>query len=321
MKRSNLSPRELAKIAKIHPRSFFDWRRARLSPTITAMKLFSTRFNVSLPDSEKILVQRWLKKKIEASRKGALVRYQKYGELGTPEGRKKGGINSIKKRKLLGNFVKPIKVPTEDEDLAEFIGIMLGDGGLTYFQCVVYLNSETDNDYAYYVVDLLERLFGLRAKIYKSKKEKVWRIVISSVNLVKYLQIKGLSLGSKVRLQLGVPNWVWSKPEYVKACLRGLIDTDGCFVIHRYKVNGKQYAYPKIAFTNRSAPILDFVYEGLSQLGFKPKKSLQKQVWLYNKNEVRRYLGEVGTRNFKASFFSERHTFLEGGPDGKAQVC
>lgn len=318
---SNMSLAELAEVARVHRRSYFDWKRGKLAPKLSSIALLSQKFNVNLPENEMLLVDRWLKKKRDICRKGAVARMRIYGQLGTPEGRKRGGLNAIKKRRELGNLARVIDKPAESVELAEFMGILLGDGGLSRYQCAIYLNSETDKEFAYYVVDLIERLFNLKAKIFKHKKDKVWRILVSSTNLIKYLEQKGLRLGNKVLLQVGVPDWIWAKPEYVKACIRGLIDTDGCFAIHRYKVNGKQYSYPKIAFSNRSVPILGFVHAGLSELGYKPKNDGRYKVWLYNKNEVKRYLGDIGTRNFKTSFFLDNHSFLEGGPDGKAQVC
>lgn len=214
-------------------------------------------------------------------------------------------------------YVNSITQPKESEKLAEFIGIVLGDGGLSRFQCFIYLNSDTDKDYAIYVAKLITELFSLLPTIIKHKKYKLLRVSVSSVNMIEYLLQKGLRLGNKVRLQVEVPVWIWSKSEYIKACIRGLIDTDGCFAIHKHTVNGKAYSYPKIAFTNSSLPILDFVYQGLKRLGFTPYKYLNKKIWLYNQREVRRYLDEVGTRNYKPSI----KKILEGGPDGKVAVC
>lgn len=201
--------------------------------------------------------------------------------------------------KLWSKYTKSIVEPEESEDLAEFIGIMLGDGGLTHFQCSVYLHSKIDWEYASFVKDLINKLFHVKPKIYVHKKYKVCRVSVSSVNLVKYLVRNGLFLGNKVRLQVGVPYWVLLKEEYVKACIRGLIDTDGSLVIHRYKIKGRTYAYPKISFSNKSEPLLEFVYQGLKQFGFNAKRSYKSEVWLHNQKEVKRYLEVIGVSNYK----------------------
>jgi hypothetical protein len=144
-------------------------------------------------------------------------------------------------------------------------------------------------------MSLISKLFGVTPTTYRRKKERVFEIAISGVNLVEYLVRKGLKVGNKVRLQVGVPEWVWLKPQYTKACLRGLIDTDGSFINHRYRVKRREYRYLKIAFENRSEPLLDFVYRGLEQLGFSPKREHHK-VWLYSQSEAKRYLRDIGTR-------------------------
>ena len=202
------------------------------------------------------------------------------------------------------NGLRKIYLPVLSPDLAEFIGIMLGDGGLTDFQCTVYLNSETDQYFAYYVRELVLKLFGLTPKIYVHRKHKVWRVSISSVSLVKYLISRGLTTGSKVDLQAAVPDWIWLNTDYIKSCVRGLIDTDGSFVIHKYKVRQKEYSYAKISFTNRSKPLIDFVYQALNKLGFNPKKSYKDQVWLHRQGEVRKYLEEIGVNNYRPNVIS-----------------
>jgi hypothetical protein len=91
----------------------------------------------------------------------------------------------------------------------------------------------------------------------------------------------------------------------MKACLRGLMDTDGCFAWHRYYVNGRKYSYPKVIFSNHSENLLGFVHLALKSLGFHPKKTKHHQVWLYNKDEALKYIKVVGTRNPKDSFFNK----------------
>lgn len=82
------------------------------------------------------------------------------------------------------------------------------------------------------------------------------KVSISGMNLVEYLKQKGLCIGNKVHLQVGVPDWILSKQDYIKGCIRGLIDTDGSFILHKYKIKEKMYTYPKISFSNNQSHIL-----------------------------------------------------------------
>lgn len=291
---------KLGKLLHLSGRTIRDWRREKYRPGKNAILKLHKISGIELP---KYQVIPWKEQINRAARLGGKKTYARHGLMGTRESRVKGGVMSWYSRRkdpeLLKKYLNTFSQPAHSEDLAELVGILLGDGGITFSQCVIYLNSETDKAYADYVKDLIKKLFGLTPKIYPHKRYKVLRVSISGVNLVKYLTSIGLCTGNKVKLQVAAPAWIWDKPEYMKACIRGLIDTDGCFVKHKYKVNGKNYIYHKIAFSNRSEPILDFVFDGLEKLGFTPKRPWKYQVWLHQYLEVAKYLREIGTRNYK----------------------
>lgn len=301
--KSGLSTKQLAKIANIHSRSFIDWRREKLTMPLKAAQIFSELFDIQLPESTSIMVKRWIKSKNDASRKGGINRFIKYGSFATKEGCRKGGRKSLAnlRRKGIIPTVKIYNLPScYNEYLAEYIGIMLGDGGITSGQCTITLNSEADKDYIQYVSGLGKLLFGEEPKKFYYKTDKAVCLYYNRISLVQYLVSIGLKIGNKVKQQVGVPEWINSSQKFKIACLRGLMDTDGGVFLHRYTVNGKKYMYKKISFSNRSLPILQFVFNVLSELKFTPKiidKIANKKVWLYNANEVEQYLKIVKTNN------------------------
>jgi len=301
--KSSLSIKSLAKIAKIHPRSFRDWKKEKLTMTFVAAQKFVELFDVILPEDKKLLIQRWQKAKGRASRIGGLALFRKRGSPATLEGRRKGGIKAIANLRRNGfvPYVKKYSLPIGfNEKLAEYVGIMLGDGCITPGQLNITLNSVADRQYVYFVSQLEKNLFGEEPKLYKRKDSKALVLYYNSRFIIRYLLSIGLKIGNKVRQQVGVPDWIKSDPLYRIACVRGLMDTDGGVFLHRYKVNGKDYLYKKICFSNMSIPLLIFVKETLNQLGFTPKminNVVNKQVWLYNNKEVRDYLKKVGTSN------------------------
>jgi len=95
-----------------------------------------------------------------------------HGNPGTPAGRRLGGLMSVAKRRAAEQrgvpppdgfrLAKPIQSPQRSPVLAEFIGMMLGDGCLnSAFQAALYFNTETDGQYADVMEELAGMLFGV----------------------------------------------------------------------------------------------------------------------------------------------------------------
>lgn len=304
---SKLSTNKLADIANVHPRSFRDWRREKLTMTLSAAEKFCKQFNLSLPEQREVLIERWRKTKAEAARIGGINLFKKHGSPATLEGRRKGGMKALANLRRNGIIpsLKSYALPSNfSEDLAEFVGILLGDGGITRNQIAITVNSEADREYVPFICNLGKKLFGEEPKYYKRKNSKACVIYYNGINLVKYLLSIGLKAGNKIKQQVDVPPWIKSSEKHSTACLRGLIDTDGGVFFHKYKVRGKEYIYRKICFSNRSLPLLIFVVETFKKLGFTPKiidKVENKKVWLYNETEVKHYLDFIHSHNPRLS--------------------
>jgi hypothetical protein len=238
---------------------------------------------------------------------GALRRYELYGNPGTPEGRSKGGRRGCEffrshpeiARKCGFIVRKTIIAPPRSVKLANFIGIMLGDGGIrSKYQLTVSLNYETDREFAKYVALLIQRLFGVGNIIQRRKGSLGADIVVSSASVVDFLLKHGLKSGNKIRNRVDIPAWIKKNKEFRKACIRGLFDTDGSLYCHRYKVNHKWYEYLKLDFTSCSKPLLNSVYAILS--GLRIKSSLKGvHITISAQAEVNRYLASIGSSNQK----------------------
>ena len=243
----------------------------------------------------------------QRGRLGALRRYRLYGNPGTPEGRSKGGRSTCKLFRLHPalakqrsfNTLKEIKMPRRNAELAKFIGIMLGDGGIrSKYQLTVSFNYKTDREFADYVARLIKRLFAVEYVILRKKGSLGADIVVSSARVIDFLLKQGLKAGNKIKNQVDIPVWIKSDIELQKACLSGLVDTDGSLYCHRYKVNNKWYEYLKVDFTSCSSPLLKSVYVIFSNLGI--RVSLKgAHITVSAKSEVNRYLAKVGSSNIK----------------------
>lgn len=227
---------------------------------------------------------------------------EKFGGI---EGRKRGGcVSQLRRRQnpkryidLGCNVAKRSLVPKKTRYLSEVIGAILGDGGLTSNQLHITLNSDKDADYCVYLRNLLKRIFVLEVGVFKRKNAKAVVLTVSGVNFVNNLMALGLKIGNKVKQQVEVPEWITNNTDYSKACLRGLMDTDGGVFLDKYVVNGKEYSYLKMCFTNKSKPLITFVFNTLLFFGYNPKLYSDNKVWLYSYREVERYLKEIGSSN------------------------
>lgn len=300
---SGLTGNKLAKLFGIVGRSYRDWKRGRYAITEKAVNIIEKQYHIRFPYSKRKAFSSWKKSKLDAARKGGVTTLIKYGSPGTPEGRSKGGRNSfmiLRKRGIIPLSKPFIEPKGYSSDLAEFVGILLGDGHISKEQWSVTVNSVADKQYAEYVMNLVERLFKNRPGRFKKRNCNAIVMYAGGGLCIEYLQRLGLKVGNKVKQQVDVPVWIKTNLRWRSDCVRGLMDTDGGVFLHKYNVNSKTYVYKKICFSNRSLPLLHFMADTLQKLGLTPKvvdKVVNKKVWLYNTNEVGMYLKQVGTHN------------------------
>ena len=238
---------------------------------------------------------------------GGTAVYKKYGHIGgDSEFRKKkwfewwNKIGKFKPHPII-NVTKSIKKPDYSPKLAEFTGIVMGDGGITKNQLTITLHHIDDKEYGKFVAKLMEKLFGVKPSIYHDSEDSVNNFVISRIKLIKFCTEKlGLKIGNKIKQQISIPDWIETNKKYQIACIRGLVDTDGCLVIHKYKVGGKQYCYKKLNFCSASKPLVKSVIGILKKFDFNPRLSHNgRNVWIDSQNEVKRYFKIIGSNNPK----------------------
>lgn len=189
------------------------------------------------------------------------------------------------------NKKKGLTFPNFSDKLAEFFGIMLGDGHLASGQIWVAINNNTDRKYRPYVRDLLKSLFGVDPGCSYRKKEDMKNLFLSSVDLIRYLEGKGLYATNKVKAQVDIPSWILKKDSYKKSFLRGFFDTDGSIYSLRFGV--------QMAFTNRALPLLKSTRDILISLGYSPSKISRYRVYLTRKPDLYKYITEIGFGNPK----------------------
>ncbi|MEK7525972.1 MAG: hypothetical protein AAB546_00650 [Patescibacteria group bacterium] len=297
--KSCLSVTELAQIVNVHPRTYRDWKAEKNCISGSAAKILSKKFDLMITENEKVLIERWRKAKSDAGKTGVYICIEKHGNPGTLEGRRKGGTNSLIVMRKSGIIpgAKTFTTPNYSEELAEIVGILLGDGGITNNQAIISLNAKKDKQYVKYVCRLVDTVFNTKTRIHQ-RRDNTTCIYITGTNFVKYLLKIGLKIGNKVRQQVEVPSWVKSNREFQIACLKGLMDTDGCAVCVRRKKRSFGPNYLLLSFCNYSRPLLSFVFDVMQDLGLRPSLKLENgYVWVYNKAGFYKYFDTVGTNN------------------------
>lgn len=192
------------------------------------------------------------------------------------------------KKEGFSNRNIPIKIPKHNASFAEFIGIMLGDGKLAPMQIFVTLGNKEDK-YIVYVQYIIKQLFGISAKVFV-RKNGYKDVYFNSVIISRFLQKEGLVF-NKVKSQVGVPDWIFSKNIYCKSFLRGFFDTDGS--IYQLK-----YGY-QISFTNCSMNILKSLQKMLSQLEYNVSEISSFKVYITKRKDVLRFFKDIKPKNSK----------------------
>lgn len=300
-----LSHKNFAALLKIGPRSLSDWKREKNLMSLEAVRLLSKKTKIRPRHQLKIEDKFWYTR--VGGSKGGRIIFKKYGRIGGDEEYRKRKweewwqkmVHGKKLGKLPLFKSLPFKKPRQSEKLAELIGIIMGDGSINKYQITITLHHKDDLAYSKFVIKLIKRLFRLTPSLYHIPEQSINVIAMSRVNIVRYLNAFGLPIGNKIKQLLDMPQWIKSNKKFRVACLRGLVDTDGSVITHRYKARGKWYSYKKIGFTSFSKPLIASVYAILKELGLHPRISQGHDIRLDRVADVKKYFALVSSHNPK----------------------
>lgn len=174
----------------------------------------------------------WRKVYLDLKQRGySLLKIRK--EIGTQIERQlyKGyGMNleSFNKlQELVGYKIPNVSNPLWEEsfdldlsnELAELVGILLGDGGISRKVIVISIHSQA-KEFIERVRKLVKSVFKYDVKFHKRKNKNVIDLKIHSVSRVECLLRLGLKTGNKVEKQVRVPNWIKVNNFYFISCIR-----------------------------------------------------------------------------------------------------
>ena len=193
------------------------------------------------------------------------------------------------------SYEKRIMGVEKNEGLAEFVGMLLGDGNIQNFHekrsgshVTSYRVEMTLNENEEEIIERAKTLFesvaGRKPGVYSSKNSKAISLMVYSKDLVERLCEIGLSAGNKTKNQVGVPKWIKEKESFRLRCLKGLIDTDGCIYSRSHD------DYKVIQFKNASRPLLDDFKSLCTKHDISVSKGGYRTVQVAAQEDVRRFI-------------------------------
>ena len=149
---------------------------------------------------------------------------------------------------------------------AYIIGVALGDGNLSKPNGrAVRLRITCDARYpqvANEIAEALKKVLPTNAvSIVRGPKDTYFNISVYSNKLTEWIPWK-VGRGSKIDQNIRVPNWIRESQSFTRACLRGLLQTDGSIYVDR--------GYTMLNFCNVVKPLALDVHTMLKAIGFQP---------------------------------------------------
>jgi|TARA_B100001971_G_C18244060_1_gene572953 intein/homing endonuclease len=205
-----------------------------------------------------------------------------------------------------------------DGDLAELIGIHIGDGCISVNSrySEYYLGGDLNEEKEYhdnwvgplFNKKIMNPLFG-KDVIYKEHpKVGVYGFYIFNKELVDFFKKLGIVSGSKINM--GIPKKILLDKYLLKRFLRGLFDTDGSIYFdknHSAKVPINNY--PRIKLDTVSKVLIRDTFNSFKKMGLHPRirkpyrgkrnKNTVYSVVLYRKSDISFFINEIEFKNPK----------------------
>jgi DNA-binding transcriptional regulator WhiA len=193
--------------------------------------------------------------------------------------------------KASGKIKSSYKPFRKNGDLAELIGVLLGDGNIHAFprtECLRLVSHSDKLDFIEYYSALMERVIGKKPAVRKRSTANATDIVLYEKHLSTRLNIPA---GSRSKYKVLLPSWIGRSSELKRRFLRGLYEAEGS--IHYHKPT---YTH-KLLFSNTNESMRTVVSDILSELGFHPHTHSSK-VQISRKEEVQKLKNLLQFRSY-----------------------
>lgn len=196
---------------------------------------------------------------------------------------KQRGLDNFKvwrdKMKAEGKIKSEYLPLKKDGDLAELVGVVLGDGHICSYPRTEELRIISNSNNSGFVTryaKIMEKVFNKKPYVRNSNQNNSTRIGLYEKHISDRMEIP---TGARKYLKIKVPIWILKNRKYIVRYLRGLYEAEGSFCIHK-----PTYTY-KFLFANTNESMLNNVYYLMKKIGFHPHKSTS-QIQISKKKEV-----------------------------------
>lgn len=179
------------------------------------------------------------------------------------------GIDNFKnwriKMKKIGKIPSSYPPFRPSENLAEYIGVVLGDGNISKFprsERIIIAANSNNHGFIKRYADFTQIIFNKKPTVSKVKSKNCVRISLYQKEISRRLRIPTGNRGPK---KIKIPKWIWENDLYVISLLRGLFEAEGSLSIHLPTCT---YNFQ---FCNKNASLLKITEKGLRMLGYHPE--------------------------------------------------
>lgn len=161
---------------------------------------------------------------------------------------------------------KPPHILGNEKVLAYLIGVGIGDGNLSLLNNrSIRLRISCDTKYP----NLIQKIVTSINTILPENKINLVKNRGKCVDIVSFSNFWEPWLGwraeggSKSKQNVRIPSWIFENSNFLRACLRGLIETDGSVYVDR--------GYTMVNFTTIIPGLAQDVFQMIVRLGFRPR--------------------------------------------------
>lgn len=209
--------------------------------------------------------------------------------------REKGLDNFSRWRETMratGQLISKYPKLNKNGDLAELIGVVLGDGHIRKFprteELSIFSNSKNKGFITRYS-GLIKKIFNKEPSITKHGSGCT-RIRIYQKNIKSRIDVPYSPRSLK---KIKIQSWIFNKKTYILRYLRGLYEAEGSHCVHLPTSTFKLF------FSNKNISMLNNVFKLLKKLGFHPHMAHgHNNVQISKKDEVLKAINMLKFRKY-----------------------